>query len=226
MSYAPGATETAQTTFRFAGGALILDAATGKTRGRNGVGSARTTAVGLGWSNGAARISSGVVEERGQVLGARSGGALRLGDGSTTAFLEAGYQADAGGWTFDGYGSIGVTHLDTGARSVLSDASDFITSRFGLEASRRAFGGTVSFGLAQPLIVERGTAAIGLARSYDLETHNLRFDSRRIDLSGERRALLSTAYLADIEGGSLRFGLAHGVGSGDTAAVVSIGRRF
>jgi len=137
------------------------------------------------WSGAPGRIKLGLLDERGTVFGSATGsGALRFGDGARTVFAEVSRSVRWRDWTLDGYASIGSTRLELSGDTLLTGASPFVTERFGVSAGRRLWGGTLRFGLAQPLTVTAGRAQFTLATAYDLESRALIYAQRAVDLGG------------------------------------------
>lgn len=186
--------------------------------GREDYGSA-TGAV-LSWRKRSASVKAGLLQEKGTVFGTPTGaGALRFGDGARTAFVEAAQSAALGRWRLDGYASLGATRLDLAGDMLLTDAGTLVTTRFGLTASRPAFGGVLRFGVAQPLTVISGKGTYTVGSGYDLATRSLLFTDRRVDFSGSFSPLLTVGYEKGGPRSQLRFGVASTADARDVRAL-------
>ena len=149
----------------------------------------------------------GLLDEQGSIFGTPTGsGALRLGDGARTVFVELSSERSIGVWDVEGYASLGTTWIKLAPDALLTDASTISTARFGVNVSRDAFGGRIRFGLAQPLVAIAGAGSVTFGSGYDAASRSLSFTSREIDLSGrisptiavgfERRGTRSTTSAA------------------------------
>jgi hypothetical protein len=216
LAYAPQAGNSLTVDRRTAIGRLGLTLATG----RQGTMSASAATVSL--TTGRTTVRASWINEDGSVLGAAGSGALNLGRGSTTAMIEAKQTVGlAEGWALEGYGSIGVTRLKIDPTSVVTSATPLVGSRFGLLASGPAFGGSFSFGIAQPLTIEAGTAYLTLGSGYDLDARALLFGTSSARLaSGTRRIDATMGFTRSFASGSLRLGAARDMASGDTKALL------
>lgn len=149
----------------------------------------------------------GLLDEQGSIFGTPTGsGALRLGDGARTVFVELSSERSIGVWDAEGYASLGTTWIKLAPDALLTNASAISTARFGVNVSRDAFGGRIRFGLAQPLVAIAGAGSVTFGSGYDAASRSLSFTSREIDLSGrisptiavgfERRGTRSTTSAA------------------------------
>ena len=175
-----------------------------------------TTTNGLttSWSDDRSTLKLGLLDESGTVFGTPTGaGAMRFGDGATTAFVEASTGFNLGTWSLDGYASLGATGLKVGGDTLMTDANLLTSGRFGLTASRPALGGLLSFGVAQPLVVLSGDATFTVGDGYDLASRGLTFADRRVDLQGRIFPVLTVGYERIGDRSSLQLGA-----SGDLAA--------
>lgn len=203
-AYAPQADRNAGLSLPFRRGMrLAATVATGSGYG------ARATALGIGVRGERGGLRLGMIDERGSVLGTLSAGGLRLGDGARTVMLEGDRSVGlVPGWSVKGYGSVGMTRVRTSGTSLFTRVSSALTSRFGVTLEGAVAKGLFSFGVAQPLNVERGDATLRLGNGYDLATQSLTFDDRRVPLAGSRRMLVSTGYQRALGRGVVRFGVA------------------
>lgn len=192
------------------------------------MGKARAQAATASFDTGALSLRASWIREEGSIMGIASEGGLALGRGATTAMFEAHRTADlSGGWSLEGYGSLGLTWLAIDPTSVVTGASALLGSRLGVQANGPAFGGIVSFGIAQPLRIERGQARLTVGTGYDLGTQSLVYGARSANLaSGERRLQLTTGFAREIGASSLRLGVMRDVVDGSQRALVGYRRVF
>ncbi|AUW57344.1 peptidase S8 and S53, subtilisin, kexin,sedolisin [Sphingobium sp. SCG-1] len=200
----------------------------GLTLSTGSFGSARASAATVSLDTGRTSIRASWIDEKGSVLGVASSGGLALGRGTNTAMVEAHHSLElAGGWSLEGYGSVGVTRLKIDPLSVVTASTSLVGTRAGLQASRAALGGLVSFGIAQPLTIESGKAKLTLASAYDLASQSLVFRSTNASLSSTRRPLQLTAGFARGDAVSnLRIGMMQNVTDGSTTALAGYSFRF
>lgn len=222
LAYAPAADDSMGISHGLGGGRIRLTLSSGS----QGVSSA--SAMSVGYERGRTMVRVSAIAERGTVMGYASSGALGLGRGADTTVLELRQALPvAGGWSVQGYGSVGSTRLLPDPASLVIGSSTLVGTRLGLQADGPALGGILSLGLAQPLFVERGIAHLTVPSGYDLADRSLAFTGRDADLSGDRRPLQLTAGFA--RGGprsSLALGIATTVQGSDTRATASWGTRF
>lgn len=203
LAYAPQAGNSFGIDRYAAGGKFGLTVSTGS------YGRTNATAATLGWSNESADVRVSLIDENGSIMGTPTGdGALRFGRGATTAMIEA-HQSFAIGayWQLGGYGSLGVSRLKIDDNSLVTGASAILSSRIGLQATGPALGGLVSFGVAQPLAIESGSARLTYGSGYDLASRSLKYNSADADLKGDRRLQLTAGFSNGGPRSSLRFGV-------------------
>lgn len=211
-----------------AGNSLTLDRPIGIGRisfslghGRQGPARATTATASLTMMRTTLRAS--LIDEDGAVFGLAGTGALTLGRGSTTAMVEAKQAVGLiNGWRLEGYGSVGITSLKIDPTSVVTGATPLIGTRLGLQASGPAMGGTLSFGIAQPLTIESGQALLTLGRGYDLDSRSLTFSHSTASLASDvRRIDITAGFVRAWRYGLLRLGTSRDVATGDTKALLS-----
>ncbi|HEX8556379.1 MAG TPA: peptidase S8 and S53, subtilisin, kexin,sedolisin, partial [Sphingomonas sp.] len=185
------------------------------------------SAATLGWSTGGTTLRASFIDESGSVMGMPSRGALKLGRGASTTMIEA-HQAFAIalGWSVESYGSLGVTRLKIDDGSLVTGASGIIGTRIGLQAKGPVLGGTLSFGVAQPLIIESGSAELTYGTGYDLQTRSLVHRTTEASLAGERRLQLTAGFATGGHGSSFRVGVMQDVQQGATSALAGTAVRF
>ena len=222
LAYAPQAGNSLSIDRRMRSGRLGVTLSSGS----EGQSSARAATVTFQTGNTSLRASW--IEERGSVLGAPSTGALSLGRGTSTTMAEAHHSFAIGdGWTLEGYASVGVTRLKADPASVITGATSLIGTRAGLQASRMAFGGLLSLGIAQPLTIESGRAKLKLASGYDLASRSLLFRTTSASLASDSRPVQITAgFTRSSARSSLRLGFMQDVAGNETTALAGYHFRF
>ena len=177
---------------------------------------------------GNTKVKLAYIDEKGSLFGTPVGsGAMRLGDGSQTAFIEGSSAFDIGSWAFDAYASANVTRIDMASDTLLTDASDMVGIRFGMIASKAALGGRLSFGIAQPLTVVSGQGTYTLGSGYDLASRSLTFADHKVDFSGKINPRATFGYEAPMSTGALlRFGASSNANGSDVRALASLAKRF
>lgn len=222
LAYVPQADTSVGVDRYVAGGKFSLTVANGRQQG------SRANAITLGWSRGATDVRVSYIDETGSVMGMPTGeGALRLGRGASTMMLEGHRSFElSGGWSLEGYGSLGITRLKIDSASIVTGSSAIVGSRLGLQATGPAFGGLVSFGIAQPLSIEAGSARLTYGNGYDLATQSLAYSTERADLAGRRRLQLTTGFETGRRNMPLRVGFMHDVESGSVSGLAGTGIRF
>lgn len=215
LAYAPQADASIEIGRRVPGGMLSATFAFGR------IGDTRAQAVTIGWSSGRTQLRGSYINERGTLMGMPTGsGALRLGTGARTAMAEAHHSIGLGGeWQLEGYASLGITWLRIADGSLVTGATPLLASRFGIQTSRPALGGRVSFGIGQPLNIERGAARLTYATGYDLGSQSLIHDTVEASLAGRRRFQLTAGYTRESENGALRIGVMRDTRDGSTSAL-------
>lgn len=189
FAYSPLAQTSVGISHRLGKGRLTLSGHTG------GEGNIAVNGATLHFKQGATSLKLGLVDEIGSVFGTPVGfGMMRFGDGARTYFVEAASSFDIGRWGFDGFASIGGTRLRLADDMLLTNADTITSARFGFIASRPAFDGRLSFGLAQQLVVLGGDATFTVGNSYSLDTRELLYKDRRVNLASEIVPLFTIGY--------------------------------
>ncbi len=181
---------------------------------------AATNGLTVQWQQGLSSLKLGLVDETGTVFGTPVGaGAMRFGDGSSTVFVEAASGFDLGTWQFDGYASLGATRMRLADDMLLTDADTITSGRFGFTASREAFGGLMTFGVAQPLVVLSGDATFTVGSGYDLGIRGLVFEDRTVEMRGRMAPQLTFGFEKKGERSAFSFGAASELNARDVRAV-------
>ena len=182
---------------------LSLNAVGGKRDGMSVVG---TSAA---FSRKQSSLKLGFLSEQGTVFGTPVGaGAMRFGDGADTLFFEAGQGFDIGGWTLEGYASLGATKLKLSDDMLLTKAGTITSGRYGFTTSRKAFGGRLSMGIAQRLVGLRANGVVTVGSDYDMANRSLRFEQRPLDMRGKLRPEMTFGYEKSGERSAVRVGAA------------------
>ena len=180
------------------------------------------TGMTVQWVEGLSSLKLGLVDETGTVFGTPVGaGAMRFGDGARTVFLEAATGYDLGLFRVDGYASMGVSRLKMADDMLMTKADAIASSRFGITASRQAFGGEFNFGVAQQLVALTGSATVTIGSGYDLSNRTLSHEGREVDLSGRMKPQVTIGYERTGERSSFRLSAASDLSADDVRAVGS-----
>jgi subtilisin family serine protease len=222
LAYAPQAGNSMAVDRATPLGLIALSVSTGAT------GESRAQAATASLRRGATAVRLSWIDETGSVMGVESRGALALGRGTRTSLIELHHSLSlAGGWSLEGYGSVGITRLKIDPASIVVGATTLLGTRAGVQAKGPALGGLLSLGIAQPLTIERGAARLTFGTGYDLASQSLLLGSARADLSSSMRRLQLTAGFARGSARqSLRVGFMQDVTDGTTRALAGYTRAF
>jgi hypothetical protein len=193
----------------------------------SGVSSARAQTLAFGWSRDSTDLRVAYVNETGSIMGMPGSGAVALGRGATTLFFEAHRTFNiTKGWSVEGYGSLGLTRIKHSPESIVTNATALIGSRLGIQANGPLLGGTMSFGIAQPLMVESGKARINVASGYDLESQSLLYTMTDANLRGQRRLQVTTGFEKRDDTVTLRFGAMRDLQNRNTVGLLGVAHSF
>ena len=222
LAYAPQAGTSIGVDRYLAGGRLGITIAGGRTR------ESAASAVTLGWSGRVADMRVSFIDEVGTLMGMPTGeGALRLGGGARTVMIEAHHGFGiAPGWSIEGYGSLGLTHMKPVTASLVTGTTPLVGSRLGFQMTGTALGGLVSLGVAQPLTIEAGAARLTYASNYDLATRSLIYQSSSASLAGQRRVQLTAGYSTGGPRSTVRIGLMQDLTDGSPSMLAHWAARF
>ncbi len=222
LAYAPQAGTSIGVDRYLAGGRLGITIASGRTR------ESAASAVTLGWSGRAADMRLSFIDETGTLMGMPTGeGALRLGGGARTVMIEAHHGFGvAPGWSIEGYGSLGLTHMKPVTASLVTGTTPLVGSRLGFQMTGTALGGLISLGVAQPLMIEAGAARLNYASNYDLATRSLVYQSTSASLAGQRRVQLTAGYSTGGPRTTIRIGLMQDLTDGSPSMLAHWAARF
>lgn len=222
LAYVPQADTNMGIDRYLTGGKIGLTVASG----RQGI--SRAQAVTIGWLFHNTDLRFSYIDESGTVMGMPTGtGALRLGSGARTEMVEAHRSfVVAEGWAIEGYGSLGMTRLKVDGLSLVTGSTPILGSRVGFQATGQAFGGLVSFGIAQPLTIESGAARLTYASAYDLASRSLVFSTTKASLAGERRVQLTAGFAKGGPRSQFRVGLMQDINQRSTSALTGWSVRY
>lgn len=214
FAYSPVANLSVGARYPLAGGMVGVETVTG----RMSYGTARGTV--LSWRKGGTAFKTGFIDENGVVFGTPTGaGALRFGNGARTVFAEAAQAVQMGNWRLSGYASLGSTRLKLADDMLLTRAEAMVTTRFGVNASRRLWGGRVSFGVAQPLSVVSGRGVYTVGSGYDLASRSLLFANHEVDFGGRIDPLATIGFERGGPRSQFRLGVASVMDASDVRAL-------
>ncbi|WP_375380142.1 S8 family peptidase [uncultured Sphingomonas sp.] len=222
LAYVPQMTNSFGVDHFIGGGRL------GVTVALNRSNASQASAVTLGWTKGKIDLRMSVIDETGTVMGmATNAGALNLGRGASTAMVEAHQRfGSALGWSMEGYGSIGYTRLKIDHDSLVTGSSAIIGSRVGIQATGSVLGGLLSFGVAQPLTVESGSARISYSSGYDLASQSLTYATSDASLAGRRQVQLTAGFSKGGRRSRFRLGASQNLQDHSVRALAGWGTTF
>lgn len=229
LAYSPMADTSIGASYRMGEGRRLgITFSTGAMAANSYVQAARTQAVTLSYQQRETLLRFSMIREEGSVFGYASAGALAIGRGETSAVLEARHSFNlAGGWSLQGYGSLGLTRLSIDGSSVVTGASTLLTTRMGLQADGPLLGGVLSLGVAQPLRVEKGSAHLTVPTGYDYDSTSLIYSHENASLAADKREVQFTAGFAHaVHGGSIRLGVTQAVNVNDRRAMAGWSMHF
>jgi len=185
----------------------------------------RVNAASISYAHNNTHLKLALLDESGAVFGTPTGsGGLQLANGDQTITGEVGQTVTIGTWTLNGYASLGATRLKINANSLITGADTLITSRMGLTATGPAWGGRLSFGLAQPLSVISGNAQLSYGNSYDLASQSLVYGTSQASLANRVRYQMTAGYEKAIGSAHLRIGATKDINTGEARALATYRR--
>ncbi len=168
-------------------------------------------------------LDLGVMTERGSVLGSLSSGAISLGKGATTTFVNARFDWALGRKiTLFTRASYGVTDVKAVDLSLVQNIANLTSTSFSMGLTGHSLfqrGDRLSFAVSQPLRVTGGQANISYVTSRDYQDNILSFIDRNISLAPDGREIdFELAYrMADIFGASVDLNILHQINPGHNA---------
>jgi len=160
-------------------------------------------------------LDLGVMEEKGSVLGSMSAGAIDLGKGAATGFINARFDwSFVQGMTFFTKASYGRTHVRAAGLSLVERINKLTSGSFSIGVMGRSLiqdNDRLSFAVSQPLRVMGGTADVSYVARRDYQTDSLSFIRHQISLAPSGREIdFELAYsIADILGARVDFNILH-----------------
>jgi len=157
----------------------------------------------------------GLINEKGSLLGSLSDGAISLGKGASTGFVNGRLDVSiAEGFNFFARASYGMTKVKAGRPSLVEQISNLTSGSFSIGMTVNSFlqsADRLSFAVSQPLRVMSGHADISYVVSRNYQTNNLSFISDRVSLSPDGREIdFELAYrLTNFFGAQVDFNILH-----------------
>ncbi len=160
-------------------------------------------------------VDLGVMDEKGSILGSLSSGAVSLGKGATTRFINGRFDwAMTGGLNFFARASYGLTKVAAAELSLVEKIGNLKSGSFSIGLMGDSLfqkGDRLSFAVSQPLRVMGGYADISYVSARNYQTDSLSFVSNQVSLiPGGREIDFELAYrMADIFGARLDLNVLH-----------------
>ena len=123
-------------------------------------------------------------------------------------------------------GSIGYTRLKIDGASLVTGDTPIVGSRLGVQATGPVLGGLLTFGVAQPLMIESGSAKLTYGTGYDSASQSLEYSTSDASLVGRRRVALTAGFISGGPRNSFRIGASHDLADGSVRALASQTMRF
>lgn len=188
-------------------------------------------------------LDLGVMNEKGSVLGSLSAGAISLGSGATTTFVNGRFDLDITRQVrFFARASYGLTDVKAADLSLVEQINSLTSGSFSIGVTGHSLlrtGDRLSFAVSQPLRVMGGHADVSFvtARNFhkDLQAGGLSFISNQISLAPDGREIdFELAYrIADIFGAQVDFNILHQISPGhsnvspdNTGVLIRFGSEF
>ncbi|VAX07093.1 hypothetical protein MNBD_ALPHA03-1796 [hydrothermal vent metagenome] len=160
-------------------------------------------------------LDLGLMNERGSVLGSLSDGAISLGKGATTAFINGRFDmAFAKNFNFFAKASYGMTKVTAADLSLVEQIDNLTSGSFAIGITANSFlqkGDRLSFAVSQPLRVMSGQANLSYVASRNYQTDSLSFIRNQASLSPTGREIdFELAYrIAGLFGAQIDFNILH-----------------
>jgi len=160
-------------------------------------------------------LDLGLMNENGSVLGSLSDGAISLGKGASTAFINGRFDmAFAKKFNFFAKASYGMTNVTAADLSLVEQIDNLTSGSFAIGITANSFlqkGDRLSFAVSQPLRVMSGQANLSYVASRDYQTDSLSFIRNQASLSPTGREIdFELAYrIADLFGAQIDFNILH-----------------
>jgi len=160
-------------------------------------------------------LDLGLMNENGSVLGSLSDGAISLGKGASTAFINGRFDmAFAKKLNFFAKASYGMTNVTAADLSLVEQIDNLTSGSFAIGITANSFlqkGDRLSFAVSQPLRVMSGQANLSYVASRNYQTDSLSFIRNQASLSPTGREIdFELAYrIADLFGAQIDFNILH-----------------
>lgn len=184
-------------------------------------------------------LDFGLMSERASVLGSLSSGAISLGKGATTTFVNARFDwALADKVALFTRASYGVTDVKAADLSLIQKINNLTSASFSMGLTGHSLfqrGDRLSFAVSQPLRVMGGEANISYVTNRDYQADTLSFVDRNISLAPDGREIdFELAYrIADIFGARVDLNVLHQINPNhnrtnpdNTGVLVRLGSEF
>ncbi len=185
----------------------------------------------------------GVMNEDGSVLGSLSNGAIALGSGATTTFVNAHFDMGITSQVnFFAKASYGLTDVKTADLSLVEQVNSLRSGSFSIGVTGDSLfqkGDHLSFAVSQPLRVMGGQADVSFVAARDfrkgLQAGSLSFISNQISLAPDGREIdFELVYrIADLFGAQVDFNVLHQISPGhssvnpdNTGVLIRFGSEF
>lgn len=173
------------------------------------------------------KVDLGLMEEQGSVLGALSSGAVSLGDGATTAFINGRFD-----WSFSDMmalftkASYGRTAVRSAELSLVEEIDGLSSMSFSMGVVGQSLfqrGDRLSLAVSQPLRVIGGNANISYVSSRNYTTDSLSFISNLVSLQPNSQEIdFELAYrMPNIFGAQLDLNVIHQINPGHSNAAAA-----
>ncbi len=157
----------------------------------------------------------GLMNENGSVLGSLSDGAISLGQGASTAFVNARFDmAFARNFNFFTRASYGMTNVRAADLSLVEQIDSLTSGSFSIGITANSLlqkGDSLSFAVSQPLRVMSGQANLSYVASRNYQTDSLSFISSQVSLAPTGREIdFELAYrIVNLFGAQVDFNILH-----------------
>lgn len=169
-------------------------------------------------------IDLGVMNEDNSVLGSLSNGAISLGKGATTTFINGRFDLNIGGKAnFFAKASYGWTNVTAAELSLVEQIESLTSGSFSMGVTGHSLlqkGDRLSFAISQPLRVMGGHGDVSYVTARDYTIDSLSFISNQVSLApGGREIDFELAYrVADFLGAQVDINILHQISPGHSSA--------
>jgi len=184
-------------------------------------------------------LDLGIMNEKGSVLGSLSNGAISLGKGATTSFVNGRIDwAVLGKMNFFARASYGRTRVAAADLSLVNQIDNLTSSSFSLGVIGHSLfqkGDRMSLAVSQPLRVAGGTANVSYVSARDYQTDSLSFAQHQVSLTPDGREIdIELAYrMANLFGAQVDLNFLHQINPNhrtslpdNTGVLIRLGSEF